>query len=73
VPDLAAVWQQKRILIRLSSPLGGLQDDLASFVTGNPPLLDFFHRAKTAEADEVIIQTAISYTRRLSGMVDGGH
>jgi hypothetical protein len=57
----------------MSSPLGGLQDDLASFVTGNPPLLDFFHRPKTADADEVIIQAAISYTRRLSGIVDAGH
>jgi hypothetical protein len=57
----------------LSSPLGALQDDLAPIVTDNTPLFDFFHAPKAAEADEVIIQATISYTRRLSGTVDVGH
>jgi hypothetical protein len=50
-----------------------VQDDLAPIVTDNTPLFDFFHAPKAAEADEVIIQAAISYTRRLSGTVDVGH
>jgi hypothetical protein len=59
--------------ICLSAPLGALQDDPAPIVADNPPLFDLFHAPKAAEADEIIIQAAISYTRRLSGTVDVGH
>jgi len=40
-----------------------LQDDLASIVTGGRPFPYFFQRPIAAEADEVIIQAAIAYTR----------
>jgi hypothetical protein len=53
-------------------PLTGiLQDSYALLFAGNMPLHNFLKRTGTAEADIVIIQAAIFYTRRFYIVVGG--
>jgi len=42
-------------------------------IIGKPPFLDFLQGSTAADADEVIVQAAISHARRLSGAVDFTH
>jgi hypothetical protein len=42
-------------LIRLSPPLGVLQNDTPPMIIDNPPFFDLLQRSKAAEAYEVIV------------------
>jgi hypothetical protein len=53
--------------------LGVLQNDTAPMIIDSPPFFDLRQGSKAAEADELIIQAAISYARGLSGVVDITH
>jgi len=48
---------------------GVLQNDAATAVIDNPPLFDLLQRSKAAEADKVVVEAAIAYTRRFGGTV----
>ena len=52
---------------------GVLQDDTAPMIIDYPPFFDLLQGSKAADADEVIVQAAISYARGLSGAVDITH
>jgi hypothetical protein len=58
---------------RLFPQLGVLQNNPAPMIIGDSPLLDLLQRSKATEADEVIVQAAISYARGLSGAVEVIH
>ena len=48
------------------APLPGvLQNDTFAGVIHQPPLLDFLDAAKAADADQIIVQAAVSFARRL--------
>jgi hypothetical protein len=64
------VW---RGLDGLSPPIGVLQNDMAPTSIDNAPLFDLFQGSKAADADEVIVQAAITHARGLSGAVDITH
>jgi hypothetical protein len=50
----------------LSPPLGILQNNAAPMVIDHPPLFDLLQRSEAAETGVVIVEAAISHTRRLS-------
>ena len=59
--------------MRLSAPLGVLQNDTAPNIIDNSPFFDLFHGSKAAKAGEFIVQAAIAYARGLSAVVDITH
>jgi hypothetical protein len=63
----------RRHLMRLSTPLGVLQNDAAPMFADNTPCLDLLQRSKATEAGKVIVQAAIADARGLSGVVDFTH
>jgi hypothetical protein len=48
---------------------GVLQNNTAPLSVDEAPFFDFLKGSKAAKADQVIIQTAIAYARRLNGAV----
>jgi hypothetical protein len=56
-----------------SAPFSVLQDDTASMIVDNPPFFDLLQGSKAADADEVIVQAAISDARGSSRAVDVTH
>jgi hypothetical protein len=57
----------------LSALRGILQNDTASMIIDNRPLLYFLERPEAAETDIIIAEAAISYARGLSGAVEMIH
>jgi hypothetical protein len=57
----------------LSALLGLLQNGTAPMIIDDAPIFDFVERPKASNADVVVIQAAISYARRLNGLVDITH
>jgi hypothetical protein len=57
----------------LSALLGAPQNDTAPMIVGNAPILDFLQGSKAAEADETVVQAAISYAGGLNRTVDITH
>jgi hypothetical protein len=56
------------------SPLPGVfQNAMAPTLVDHAPFFDLLDRPKAAEADKIIVQAAVSYTRGLSGGVDITH
>jgi hypothetical protein len=58
---------------REAALLGVSQNDTAPMNIDNPPFFDLLQGSKAADANEVIVQAAISYARGLSGAVDITH
>jgi hypothetical protein len=56
-------------LIRLSSLHRVLQNNSAPIAVHNPPFFDLLQGSKAAEACKVVVEAAISYARRLGGVV----
>jgi hypothetical protein len=57
----------------LPPPLGILQNDQPLMVVGRCPILDLLQRAEAAYTCVVIVQAAVSDTRRFNGDVHVGH
>jgi hypothetical protein len=70
-----SAWQcrAQHLLLRLPPLPGVVQNDTAAMIIDDAPFLDLLDRAKTAEADEIVVQAAISNARGLSGSVDITH
>jgi hypothetical protein len=62
-----------RHLIRASSLPGVLQNDAAPVIVDHPPFFDLVQGSKAAKANQVIVQAAITYARRVQGTVDVTH
>jgi hypothetical protein len=60
-------------LTRFSALLGALQNDAAPMIIDSAPFFDLLQGSKAAEADQIIVQAAISYARGLSGTLDITH
>jgi hypothetical protein len=60
-------------LIRVPSLPGILQNDTPPGIIDQPPLFDFFDGAKAADADEIIVQAAISFAGGLNDVFDLTH
>jgi hypothetical protein len=60
-------------LIRVASLPGVVQNDTPPGIIDQPPLFDFFYGAEAAEADEIIVQAAISLAGRLNDVFDLTH
>jgi hypothetical protein len=60
-------------LIRVPSLPGILQNDTPPGIIDQPPLFDFFYGAEAAEADEIIVQAAISFAGGLNDVFDLTH
>jgi hypothetical protein len=60
-------------LIRVPSLPGIVQNDAPAGIIDQPPLLDLLYGAEAADADEIIVQAAISFARGLNGVFDLTH
>ena len=61
------------LLTGLSALFGVPQNDTAPLMIDEAPFLDLLESTKAAEADQVIVQAAISHARGLDGAVDIAH
>ena len=64
---------RRGFLIHPSALLSILQNDAASVPIDDTPFLYFIKGAETPETSEIIGEAAISYARRLDGIVDATH
>jgi hypothetical protein len=69
-PVETALW---RNLEGLPPLIGVLQNHTAPVIVDDAPFLDLLQGSKAADADEVVVQAAVSYAWGSSGAVDITH